>query len=62
MSGTAFLNELRRSSPLISVGVLTADLLSLGSKLALIEQAGVELVHMAALFLTAKTLLVMPSI
>ncbi len=45
MSGTAFLNELRRSSPLISVGMLTADLLSLGSELALIEQAGVKLVH-----------------
>ncbi len=45
MSGTAFLNELRQGTGLISVGVLTADLLSLGSELALIAQAGVKLVH-----------------
>jgi ribulose-phosphate 3-epimerase len=31
--------------PTISVGILTADLLSLGSEIALLEQAGVKLVH-----------------
>lgn len=31
--------------PLISVGILTADLMSLGSELKLIEKAGVKLLH-----------------
>ena len=37
--------ELRRASPLISVGILTADLMSLGSQLKLLEDAGVKLLH-----------------
>jgi ribulose-phosphate 3-epimerase len=36
---------LRDSSPVISVGILTADLLSLGSELSLLERAGVKLAH-----------------
>ena len=36
---------LRAAAPVLSVGVLTADLLSLGSELRAIEQAGVEVVH-----------------
>jgi ribulose-phosphate 3-epimerase len=36
---------LRDSSPVISVGILTADLLSLGSELALLERAGVKVAH-----------------
>jgi len=41
---TAF-NILRESSPVVSVGILTADLLSLGSELALLERCGVKVVH-----------------
>ena len=36
---------LRDSSPVVSVGILTADLLSLGSELSLLERAGVKVVH-----------------
>ena len=45
MPGKALLDELRKSSPLISVGILTADLASLGSELKLMEDAGVKLLH-----------------
>jgi ribulose-phosphate 3-epimerase len=38
-------DELRRASPLISVGILTADLMSMGSELKLLENAGVKLLH-----------------
>jgi ribulose-phosphate 3-epimerase len=36
---------LRESSPVISVGLLNADLLHLGSELSLLERAGVRLAH-----------------
>jgi len=36
---------LRASCPTVSVGILTADLLALGSELALLERTGVKLVH-----------------
>jgi ribulose-phosphate 3-epimerase len=36
---------LRDSAPNVSVGIITADLLSLGSELHLLERAGVRLVH-----------------
>ena len=36
---------LRRLSPTLSVGIITADLLSLGSELALLERTGVRIVH-----------------
>jgi ribulose-phosphate 3-epimerase len=39
------LKLLRDSSPTVSVGILTANLLSLGSELALLERTGVKLVH-----------------
>jgi ribulose-phosphate 3-epimerase len=45
MAGSAVFELLRNSSPLISVGILTADLLSLGSELSLLERAGVKVVH-----------------
>ncbi len=45
MTGKRLLEQLRRQSPLISVGVLTADLMSLGSELKLMEDAGVKLLH-----------------
>jgi ribulose-phosphate 3-epimerase len=37
--------ELRQAAPLLSVGILTADMMSLGSELALLQEAGVRLVH-----------------
>ena len=45
MSGGPLLSQLRKASPLISVGILTADLMSLGSELKLMEDAGVKLLH-----------------
>jgi ribulose-phosphate 3-epimerase len=41
---TAF-EILRGSAPVVSVGILTADLLSLGSELVLLERLGVRVVH-----------------
>lgn len=41
----AALDRLRELAPTVSVGMLTADLLSLGSELAIIEDAGVQVVH-----------------
>src|SRR3989304_209 len=45
--GTVMLlkEQLRSSAPQISVGVLTADWMSLGSELRLLEEAGVKLLH-----------------
>ena len=43
--GNLLLDELRRASPLLSVGILTADLMSLGSQIELIERAGAKLLH-----------------
>jgi len=45
MKNTPLLDELHAMSPLLSVGVLTADLMSLGSELKLIENTGVKLLH-----------------
>jgi len=45
MQGKSLFDELREAAPLLSVGILTADLMSLGSELALIQEAGVRLVH-----------------
>jgi ribulose-phosphate 3-epimerase len=36
---------LRESAPSVSIGILTADLLSLGSELQLLERVGAKLVH-----------------
>ena len=44
MSTIAF-ETLKHLTPTISVGMLTADLMNLGADLALLEQAGVGLVH-----------------
>jgi ribulose-phosphate 3-epimerase len=43
--GHPLVDRLRASAPQISVGVLTADWMSLGSQLALLEDAGVGLLH-----------------
>jgi pentose-5-phosphate-3-epimerase len=45
MQRQSFVAELRQAAPLLSVGILTADMMSLGSELALIQEAGVRLVH-----------------
>ncbi|HET9177322.1 MAG TPA: ribulose-phosphate 3-epimerase [Terriglobia bacterium] len=39
------LEQLRRKAPTLSVGILTADLLDLGSELRLLEQEGARMVH-----------------
>lgn len=39
------LEHLRREAPTLSVGILTADLLNLGSELRLLEQEGARMVH-----------------
>lgn len=44
-AGTDIIQQLKQLVPTISVGVLAADLLSLGSQLALLEDAGVGIVH-----------------
>ena len=45
MSSKPLFDQLRDASPLISVGILTANLMSLGSELKLMEEAGVKLLH-----------------
>jgi ribulose-phosphate 3-epimerase len=45
MSSSTVFELLRDSSPVLSVGILTADLLSLGSELLLLERAGIKAVH-----------------
>jgi ribulose-phosphate 3-epimerase len=45
MAEQSALNLLRDSSPTLSVGILTADLLRLGSEVSLLERTGVKLVH-----------------
>ena len=45
MKNKSLLDQLHAMSPLLSVGVLTADLMSLGSELKLIENTGVKLLH-----------------
>ncbi|MCK4416603.1 MAG: hypothetical protein KAV99_00360, partial [Candidatus Latescibacteria bacterium] len=45
MSGESVLKRLREVTPTISVGILTADLLSLGTELAILDNAGVKLLH-----------------
>lgn len=45
MERESLLDELREAAPLLSVGILTADLMSLGAELGLIQKAGVRMVH-----------------
>jgi ribulose-phosphate 3-epimerase len=45
MADTTAFRMLRESCPTVSVGILTADLLALGSELSLLERVGVKLVH-----------------
>jgi len=45
MAEPSALNLLRDSSPTLSVGILTADLLRLGSEVSLLERTGVKVLH-----------------
>jgi ribulose-phosphate 3-epimerase len=45
MQKESLLSELREAAPLLSVGILTADFMSLGSELAMLREAGVRLAH-----------------
>ena len=45
MPDQSSLKLLRKEAPVLSVGILTADLLQLGSELRLLEDAGAKLVH-----------------
>ena len=45
MMRQAVFEKLKASSPQISVGILTADMMNLGSEIQLLEDAGVELLH-----------------
>jgi ribulose-phosphate 3-epimerase len=45
MADSTTLQSLKQLSPTVSVGIITADLLSLGSELSLLERSGVKLVH-----------------
>lgn len=45
MPATPLFQTLRDAAPTVSVGMLTADLLHLGSEISLLEAAGVRLVH-----------------
>ena len=45
MAGNTILGQLRQEAPLITVGVLTADMMCLREQLGLIEKAGVKLLH-----------------
>ncbi len=45
MTASSIQRRLRQIVPTISVGVLTADMMSLGSELRLLEEAGVKLLH-----------------
>jgi ribulose-phosphate 3-epimerase len=45
MPNRPLLQQIRKAAPLISVGILTADLMSLGSELKLMDTAGVKLLH-----------------
>ena len=45
MIESPLLRRLREAAPTLSVGMMTADLLNLGSEIALLETSGVQLVH-----------------
>ncbi len=45
MPAKPHLEQILKASPLVSVGILTADLMSLGSELKLMENAGIKLLH-----------------
>jgi len=38
-------DELKKCAPMLSVGILTADMMNLGSEIALLEKVGIKLLH-----------------
>lgn len=45
MPASPLVEQVRELSPTISVGILTADAMSLGSEIRLLEQAGIKMLH-----------------
>ena len=45
MPSTVILDQLRKSSPLITAGILTADMMNLGAEVQLMEEAGLQMLH-----------------
>jgi len=45
MVNNCLAEELKKESPLISVGILTADMMNLASEIQLLEDAGIKLLH-----------------
>ena len=45
MLESSILRSLREAAPTISIGMMTADLLKLGSEIALLETSGAQLIH-----------------
>ena len=45
MARSPLFDRLRAAAPQLSVGLLTADWMALGSQLELLQGAGVEIVH-----------------
>ncbi|HBG28949.1 MAG: hypothetical protein A2Y10_03525 [Planctomycetes bacterium GWF2_41_51] len=41
----AIIDEIKASAPLLSVGILTADLMNLGLEIKILEDAGIKLLH-----------------
>ena len=46
---------LRKNSPTMSVGILTANLMNLQSELTLLEQASVKIIHSGSAVFDGKT-------
>ncbi len=42
---TPFIDELKKSAPLLSVGIMSADLMRLGEQVAFLSECGVRLLH-----------------
>ena len=45
MNKQTMIDTLKQPSPQLSIGILTADMMSLGSEIQLLERAGVQLLH-----------------
>ena len=45
MPSTSIFDRLRNASPLITAGVLTADMMNLGREIQLLEKAGLQMLH-----------------
>ena len=45
MTSAMLIDDLKKCTPLLSVGILTADMMNLGSEIKLLEKTGVKLLH-----------------